>query len=363
MEELAFEKKKDGETQFVGVSTSTMENFKSFAGFGVKCFVLNSLYSKLHAKVISLHINYVIAMEKVIVDDIPRFSKGFYEQLREDFSLEKAYEYGCFLIPLTGKNSKPLFLQQHRTIQQLIEYGLKARKHVYNSYVDFNEKTGSCERALNSSYKEILDKLQQSLSLLPEEARAINGLLLQFCEDDEERRKKYTQKLKDVVEQDGRTEEQKHKELSAYRDYLGIHDEQLIRKLTMTTARDFYHNDKLEEAVYLFNELIDFNENDPVAYFYLGYIYYQQGKRAEGSNKLKRAKKLYEDLGMSNNVRQIEQNIEYFRKIFLNKIIRKPLIWMIILLAAYFSLKCQDMLQDILHEPLDQNKHELPRPN
>ena len=67
----------------------------------VECVVLNACYSQVQAVEISQHINYVIGIKKEIKDDaVIAFSKGFYEALGDEESIERAFEFGCNRIQL-----------------------------------------------------------------------------------------------------------------------------------------------------------------------------------------------------------------------------------------------------------------------
>ncbi|MDV2997575.1 MAG: hypothetical protein N4J56_007280 [Chroococcidiopsis sp. SAG 2025] len=252
VEELALENEKNGKTQLVNIFALT-KIFKVFAAFGVECVILNSGYSKLHAKLISLYINYVIAMEQVNIDDIIRFSIGFYTQLGEDILLEKVYQSGCSLIELRGQseNSPPLFFQRNNTIEQLKNYGLKSQKILDEIYTVWNKKTESCYRNFNSDdYKPVLDELQKQHDLLPEEAIAINYLGLEPYQQEEEQIKKYEQTLEKVVERSGVLTEQNRKLLKAWQDSLNISNKKAGRAYN-NIAICLLHNDKLNEAVAL----------------------------------------------------------------------------------------------------------------
>lgn len=329
-EELALDNEKDGETQLVNVDI--LAKFLSLvADHGLECVILNSGYSKLHAKLINFHVKYVIAMEQVITDDIKRFSNSFYTLLGNDFVLEQAYCSGCKSIKLTqrSENSKPLFFGLDSTIEQRNNYALEAQELLYTGYADCNEETKTPYRSLNNNYKAALDELQQKHNLLPEEAIAVNHLILELCKEEEKQFKKYEQKLKDVVERNGTLNQQNCKELSLHQKLWKISNK-LTGLAYNNLAMCLYDKGKLEAAVDLFNESIKFNKDDPVAYLNLGYILYQQGKRVEGIDNLRTAKKLYQKMDMSDCVKQIEQDIENFEinnKIN-NNIIPKILRWL-----------------------------------
>lgn len=303
-EELALKNEKDSETHLVSVST-LVKISNLFAVVGVKCVVLNSGYSELHAKLINLQISYVIAMEQVITDDIIRFSTGFYGQLGElgeDFLLEKACEFGCNLIKLIGRleNSTPLLFRQNHTIEKLKDYGLTVQEVLYESYADGND------------YGVVLDEVRQQRSLLPEEAMAVNNLILKLCKQQEEQFRKYEQYLKEVVEPDGILSDDNCKVLLKYQKKLDISDKMAGRAYN-NLAMYLHDKDKLEEAIALFNKSINLNKCDPVAYRHLGYILYLQGKRVEGIANLEKAKNSYDKMDMSNDVKQIEKELESFR--------------------------------------------------
>ncbi|MEH2168992.1 MAG: tetratricopeptide repeat protein [Nostoc sp.] len=264
-------------------------------------------------------------MEQVITDDIIRFSTGFYTQLEEDF--EKAYQSGCNSIKLTGRleNFKPLLFRQNHTIEQLKDYATKVQEPLYEGYAEWNEETESTYRSFNSEYEPTLDELREQRSLLPEEAMAVNDLILELCKQEEELFRKYEQRLKEVIERNSILNEQNRKALNAYQKSLNISDN-LAGKAYNNLAICLSYQSKLEAAVELFNESIKFNKDDPVAYFNLGYILYQQGKRAEGIANLRKARELYQKMDMSDCVKEIEQDIENFE--INNNIISKILRWL-----------------------------------
>jgi hypothetical protein len=67
----------------------------------VDCVLLNACYTEILAKAISKHIKYVIGMDKEINDKAAIiFTRGFYQALVRDRSIEEAYKYGCVQIKL-----------------------------------------------------------------------------------------------------------------------------------------------------------------------------------------------------------------------------------------------------------------------
>ncbi len=69
----------------------------------VKCIVINGCYSEVQADAISQHINYVIGMNKAIVDTAAiEFAVGFYDAIGAGRSIEFAHKIGCAAIQLAG---------------------------------------------------------------------------------------------------------------------------------------------------------------------------------------------------------------------------------------------------------------------
>ncbi len=88
------------------VSTEALANlFRHFTN-RVECVLLNACYSDVQAQEIVKHINYVIGMQKEILDDVARaFTRGFYQALGEGESISFAYEWGCDRIQLEMNRS------------------------------------------------------------------------------------------------------------------------------------------------------------------------------------------------------------------------------------------------------------------
>lgn len=89
----------DGEERLV--SGETLSGlFKLFAN-KVECVLLNACYSEEQATAIVQHINYVIGMNREILDEAAiAFAVGFYDGIGAGKSIEMAYELGCNAIDL-----------------------------------------------------------------------------------------------------------------------------------------------------------------------------------------------------------------------------------------------------------------------
>lgn len=83
------------------VSNEALSNlFKHFSN-QIECVLLNACYSDVQASEISHHINYVIGMKQAIRDNSAIiFTRGFYETLGYQKSIEDAYNLGCNAIQL-----------------------------------------------------------------------------------------------------------------------------------------------------------------------------------------------------------------------------------------------------------------------
>jgi WD40 repeat protein len=83
------------------VSGETLSRlFKLFAD-KVECVLLNACYSEAQATAIVQHINYVIGMNREILDEAAiAFAVGFYDGIGAGKSIEMAYELGCNAIEM-----------------------------------------------------------------------------------------------------------------------------------------------------------------------------------------------------------------------------------------------------------------------
>ncbi len=82
-----------GEQQLV--TTETLTDLFKLVKHTVECVLLNSCYSQEQAEAISQDINYVIGMQQSIRDDAATaFTKGFYEALGSEETIESAHEFG-----------------------------------------------------------------------------------------------------------------------------------------------------------------------------------------------------------------------------------------------------------------------------
>ncbi|WP_414621202.1 SUMF1/EgtB/PvdO family nonheme iron enzyme [Calothrix sp. CCY 0018] len=76
--------------------------FELFA-LQIECVVLNACYSKIQAKAIAQHIDYVIGMSKEIGDAAAiKFAVGFYDALGAGRDVEFSYKLGCRVIRMAG---------------------------------------------------------------------------------------------------------------------------------------------------------------------------------------------------------------------------------------------------------------------
>ena len=83
------------------VATDALSELFRLFSSGVECVLLNACYSEIQANSIVNHINYVIGMNQEIQDNAAiAFSKGFYQALGDNRSIEQAFEFGCNAIQL-----------------------------------------------------------------------------------------------------------------------------------------------------------------------------------------------------------------------------------------------------------------------
>ncbi|KST69469.1 nSTAND1 domain-containing NTPase [Mastigocoleus testarum] len=82
------------------VSTEALADlFRLVADRGIECVLLNACYSQIQAEAIGKYINYVIGMQQSIRDDAARaFTRGFYDALNLEETIESAYKFGCHRI-------------------------------------------------------------------------------------------------------------------------------------------------------------------------------------------------------------------------------------------------------------------------
>ncbi len=87
--------------------TQALSNlFQSFSNH-LDCVVLNACYSDVQAKAIGQHIDYVIGMTQAIPDAAARaFSRGFYDALFANESIEQAFNLGLNSIEIEGSDSR-----------------------------------------------------------------------------------------------------------------------------------------------------------------------------------------------------------------------------------------------------------------
>jgi hypothetical protein len=97
----------NGQSQLVS-GDLLAELFEPFSN-SVECVVLNSCYSLKQAKEIVKYIPYVICTNQSIGDiDAQNFSKGFYRAIKDNRSIEEAFELGKLEIKLNNGISKDL---------------------------------------------------------------------------------------------------------------------------------------------------------------------------------------------------------------------------------------------------------------
>lgn len=89
---LVFERSEGGEQW---VRSEALSNLFKLCSSHVECVLLNACYSEEQATAIVKHINYVIGVKQEIQDDAAiAFSKGFYQALGYDHSIEDSFEWG-----------------------------------------------------------------------------------------------------------------------------------------------------------------------------------------------------------------------------------------------------------------------------
>ncbi|MEO1068470.1 MAG: CHAT domain-containing protein, partial [Cyanobacteria bacterium J06638_6] len=89
----------DGDEHWV--RTEALSDLFRLLADQVSCVLLNACYSEAQANAIVDHIGYVIGMNQAIRDDAAiAFSKGFYQALGYDCTIEQAFEFGCNAIHL-----------------------------------------------------------------------------------------------------------------------------------------------------------------------------------------------------------------------------------------------------------------------
>ena len=101
------------------VSSEALTSLLSHFNHQVECVLLNACYTKVQAKAIVQHINFVVGMNQPILDlSAIAFAEGFYGALGAGQSIAKAYEFGCNRIHLElGDNSS----QPHKLIPVLTD--------------------------------------------------------------------------------------------------------------------------------------------------------------------------------------------------------------------------------------------------
>lgn len=83
------------------VSTEALSNLFRLVPNHVECVLLSASYSELQANALVQHVNYVIGMRQNIrYKAAIAFSKGFYQALGYECSIEQSYEVGCNAIQL-----------------------------------------------------------------------------------------------------------------------------------------------------------------------------------------------------------------------------------------------------------------------
>ena len=101
-------------------SEALSELFRLFSS-SVKCVLLNACYSEMQADAIVSHIDYVVGMRQEIQDDAAiAFSKGFYQALGYNRSIEQAFEFGRNAIQLEisgGSRVRSAKTNQNRKIE------------------------------------------------------------------------------------------------------------------------------------------------------------------------------------------------------------------------------------------------------
>ena len=83
------------------VSGETLSRLFELFADKVECVLLNACYSEAQATAIVQHINYVIGMNREILDEAAiAFAVGFYDGLGAGQSIEMAYKFGCIAIEM-----------------------------------------------------------------------------------------------------------------------------------------------------------------------------------------------------------------------------------------------------------------------
>lgn len=119
--------------------------FKYFAN-QIECVLLNACYSDVQATEISRHINYVVGMKQAIKDDSAIvFTRGFYQTLAYQKSIEDSYNLGCNAIKIKTDNNNSetskierKFINRKTESQNLSEH-LKPQLKVKSPLTIFNK--------------------------------------------------------------------------------------------------------------------------------------------------------------------------------------------------------------------------------
>jgi WD40 repeat protein len=83
------------------VSGETLSRLFELFADKIECVLLNACYSEAQAKAIVQHINYVIGMNREILDEAAiAFAVGFYDGIGAGKSIEMAYKLGCNAIEM-----------------------------------------------------------------------------------------------------------------------------------------------------------------------------------------------------------------------------------------------------------------------
>ncbi|NEP16385.1 MAG: CHAT domain-containing protein [Leptolyngbya sp. SIO4C1] len=83
------------------IPPKALANLFELCSSSVECVILNACYSEIQADAIAQHIDYVVGMRQAIGDKAAiGFSKGFYDGLGADRSIEESYSFGCNAIEL-----------------------------------------------------------------------------------------------------------------------------------------------------------------------------------------------------------------------------------------------------------------------
>ena len=82
-----------GEIHFASTGALT-DLFKIFSD-RIECIVLNACYSEVQADAIAEHINYVVGMNRSVLDEAAiTFAEGFYRAIGAGEPIKKAYSMG-----------------------------------------------------------------------------------------------------------------------------------------------------------------------------------------------------------------------------------------------------------------------------